>query len=164
MRDEACCDFDFVLGDWKVRHRRLTVRLAGSDQWEEFDGTSSTRPVLGGNGNIEDNWIDFPGGAYRAVAFRSFDKASGQWAIWWLDQRNPHHLDVPVVGRFENGVGTFLSDDSFEGKPIKVRFIWLRQDADSCRWEQAFSTDGGASWETNWTMQFSRAAQVRPQA
>jgi hypothetical protein len=157
MSDDPCHDFDFVFGDWTVRHRRLTERLAGSDAWETFDGTSSTRPVMGGNGNIEDNFIEFPGGAYRAVALRSYDRDNGQWAIWWLDQRNPHHLDVPVVGHFENGVGRFVADDHFEGRPIKVRFVWTSQDADSCRWEQAFSADGGASWEVNWTMEFTRA-------
>lgn len=157
MSDETCRDFDFEFGDWTVRHRRLTVRLAGSDDWEEFDGTSTTRPVLGGNGNIEDNVIDFPGGAYRAIALRSYDRAAGQWAIWWLDQRNPHHLDVPVVGRFENGAGTFVADDHFEGRPIKVRFTWESLDKDACRWEQAFSADSGASWEPNWIMHFSRA-------
>lgn len=157
MSDDPCHDFDFVFGDWNVRHRRLTARLAVSDEWEEFDGTSSTRPVLGGNGNIEDNFIEFPGGAYRAVALRSYDRATRQWAIWWLDQRNPHHLDVPVVGRFENGVGTFVADDSFEGRAIKVRFTWISDDANACRWEQAFSADGGGSWEINWIMQFSRA-------
>ena len=159
MSDDVCRDFDFVFGDWLVRHRRLTVRLAGSDVRDEFDGTSSTRPVLGGNGNLEDNFIEFPGGAYRAVALRSHDKATGLWAIWWLDQRNPHHLDVPVVGRFENGVGTFVADDCFEGRPIKVRLTWISLDKDACRWEQAFSADGGGTWETNWTMQFSRAGE-----
>ncbi len=157
MSEDPCRDFDFVFGEWNVRHRRLTVRLAASDEWEEFDGTSSTRPVLGGNGNLEDNFIEFPGGAYRAVALRSYDKSTGQWAIWWLDHRNPHHLDVPVVGQFENGIGTFLADDSCEGRPIKVRFNWVSLDKDACRWEQAFSADGGGTWETNWTMQFSRA-------
>ena len=157
MSAEPCHDFDFVFGDWNVRHRRLIVRLAGSDEWEEFDGTSLTHPVLGGNGNLEDNFIEFPGGAYRAVALRSYDTSTGQWAIWWLDQRIPHSLDVPVVGRFENGVGMFVADDSFEGRPIKVRFTWICRDVDTCRWEQAFSADGGENWETNWIMQFSRA-------
>lgn len=156
MSDDTCRDFDFVFGDWKVRHRRLVKRLAGSNDWDEFDGTSSTRPVLGGNGNLEDNFIEFPGGAYRAVAMRSYDKATQQWAIWWLDERSPHHLDVPVVGRFENGIGTFLADDNFEGRPIKVRFSWVSVDRNSCRWEQAFSEDGGVSWETNWIMHFRR--------
>ncbi|MDP2122160.1 MAG: DUF1579 domain-containing protein [Hoeflea sp.] len=158
MADTACHDFDFVFGDWTVRHRRLKVRLAGSDAWEEFDGTSATRPMLGGNGNIEDNFIDFPGGPYRAVALRSHDPEAGTWAIWWLDHRNPHNLDVPVVGRFDNGVGTFYADDSFEGRPIRVRFTWISLGPESCRWEQAFSSDGGSNWETNWIMQFQRVA------
>lgn len=113
---------------------------------------------MGGSGNIEDNLIHLPEGAYRAVALRSYDAASGNWAIWWLDGRAPHQLDVPVVGRFEGGVGTFLADDTFDGRPIKVRFLWRRSDANYCRWEQAFSADAGKSWETNWTMDFRRTS------
>jgi hypothetical protein len=150
-------DFDFLHGVWNVRHRRLTERLKGSDAWEEFSGTSTTRPIMGGMGNLEDNMLNFPGGAYKAVALRSFDSAHGLWAIWWLDGRNPHALDVPVVGLFSDGVGTFLADDTFEGKLIKVRFVWRHESADSCRWEQAFSADGGTTWETNWVMDFTRA-------
>ncbi len=155
VRDGAH-DFDFLFGAWSVRHRRLKKRLAGSDDWAEFGGESSTHPILGGSGNIEDNLIGLPEGAYRAVALRSYDAASGAWAIWWLDGRNAHALDVPVVGRFENGVGTFLADDIFEGRPIRVRFAWRRSGGDNCRWEQAFSTNAGESWETNWTMDFCR--------
>jgi len=101
--------------------------------------------------------VNFPGGAYRAIAVRSFDAAKGTWAIWWLDHRSPHHLDVPVIGRFVNGRGEFLADDTFEGHPIKVRFLWLDTDTEHPRWEQAFSPDGGATWETNWCMRFTRA-------
>tara|TARA_R110002020_G_scaffold53433_4_gene149590 strand:+ start:838 stop:1314 length:477 start_codon:yes stop_codon:yes gene_type:complete len=158
MTDTACHDFDFVFGDWTVRHRRLTARLAGSDAWEEFDGTSSTRPVLGGNGNVEDNFIALPAGPYRALALRSYDRAADLWAIWWLDHRDPHQLDVPVKGRFVNGVGTFYAEDSFEGRPIRIRFTWESLGPDSNRWDQAFSDDGGATWEINWIMQFHRVA------
>lgn len=149
-------DFDFETGDWRVRHRRLKERLADCDEWEEFDGISSTRPVMGGRGNIEDNVLEFPDGTYRAVAIRSFDAAKGTWAIWWLDARNPHMLDVPVIGRFEDGVGAFFADDTLNGVAIRVRFLWLRTDTPSPRWEQAMSADGGTSWETNWTMDFER--------
>ena len=71
--------------------------------------------------------------------------------------RNPHNLDVPVKGSFSHGVGMFFADDTFNGKPIKVRFLWLDTQSGSPRWEQAFSTDNGATWETNWTMQFTRS-------
>lgn len=158
MTSDGSRDFDFLFGAWAVRHRRLKARLAGCDDWAEFAGESTTQPTLGGSGNIEDNLIHLPEGAYRAVALRSYDAASGNWAIWWLDGRAPHQLDVPVVGRFEGGVGTFLADDMFEGRPIKVRFLWRRSDSNYCRWEQAFSADAGKSWETNWTMDFRRAS------
>lgn len=158
-RDEHRPDFDFQRGTWRVRHRRLKARLANCTDWEEFGGTCEQQPILGGNGNIEDNLIHLPGGSYRAVALRSFDPVGGTWAIWWLDARSPHSLDVPVIGRFENGVGSFYADDMLDGAPIRIRFLWLRTDTPSPRWEQAFSADGGGSWETNWTMDFERAPQ-----
>jgi hypothetical protein len=158
-------DFDFAFGDWVVRHRYLTQRLASSDgpagDWIEFDGTMSTRPILGGSGNVEDNVLSKPGDEYRAVAVRSFDAASGTWAIWWLDGRAPHQLDVPVVGGFVDGVGSFYADDMLDDRPIRIRFVWSRQSADSLRWEQAFSADGGTSWEINWHMLFTRASERR---
>lgn len=149
-------DFDFLFGDWRVAHRRLKRRLAGDDGWETFEGTVSARPILGGHGNMDDNWLDAPGGAYRAVSLRAFDPATARWAIWWLDARRPHSLDTPVVGAFDGGAGTFFADDVFEGRPIRMRFLWTRTDTPNPRWEQAFSPDGGASWETNWVMTFTR--------
>jgi hypothetical protein len=153
----APTDFDFVLGDWSVRHRRLKQRLAGCTEWVEFDGEMSTRAVLGGFGNVEDNLLHFPEGDFRAIALRAYDPATSQWRIWWLDGRFPDRIDVPVIGGFADGVGTFYADDRLDGRPIRIRFLWSRRDADTLRWEQAFSDDAGASWETNWTMDFHRA-------
>jgi hypothetical protein len=150
-------DFDFEIGRWRVSHRRLKARLANCRDWEAFEGTSEMRPVLGGNGNVEDNLLHVSTGSYRAIAIRSFDPASGNWAIWWLDARVPHAFDMPVVGRFEDGVGSFYADDMLDGRPVRMRFLWLRTDTDTPRWEQALSADGGQSWETNWTMDFERA-------
>jgi hypothetical protein len=87
---------------------------------------------------------------------RAFDAATGLWSIWWLDGRDPHRLDPPMVGGFDDGLGTFFADDLFEGRPIRVRFLWRVADPQSPRWEQAFSIDGGEKWETNWTMDFAR--------
>jgi hypothetical protein len=156
--DCAPTDFGFVLGDWRVAHRRLKLRLAGCTEWVEFEGEMSTREVLGGFGNVEDNLLRFPDGEFRAVALRSYDRATRQWSIWWLDGRFPGRVDVPVVGSFENGVGTFYANDSFEGKPIRIRFLWSQPSPQALRWEQAFSPDEGRTWETNWTMDFSPKA------
>jgi len=151
----AASDFDFIIGDWHVRHRRLNARLAGCQEWTDFQGSSSTRKILGGFGNVEDNVLCFPEGDVRAAAFRSFDTESKQWAIWWLDRRAPHQLDIPVVGGFSGSVGTFFAKDQLDGKPITVRFTWNANPGGKPVWEQAFSADGGQSWETNWTMEFS---------
>lgn len=147
-------DFDFIIGRWTVRHRRLNERLVGCREWTEFSGTSVTRKILQGFGNVEDNVLHLPGGSVRAAALRSFDAASRTWAIWWLDGRAPHRLDVPVVGGFSGGIGEFHAQDVLDGRPIEVRFVWHANPGGLPRWEQAFSADGGLSWEPNWTMVF----------
>jgi hypothetical protein len=155
--DAGLHDFDFLVGHWQVHHRRLKERLANNHEWIEFEGTSVLQMVMGGYGTFDDNVLELPGGAYRAVGLRSFDPKSGQWSIWWLDSRTPlGPLDPPLRGTFHDGVGTFLADDTFNGRPIRVRFTWSKITPTSCHWEQAFSTDGGASWETNWEMDFKR--------
>src|ERR1022692_3701240 len=100
-------DFDFFVGEWHVHHRRLKERLADSREWLEFDGTSSMRKLMDGWANVDDNVLDMPGGAYRGVSLSAYDPTTGQWAIWWLDGRDPFgDLDPPVKGRFKNGFGT----------------------------------------------------------
>jgi hypothetical protein len=150
-------DFDFLVGRWRVHHRRLKERLAGSHEWIEFDGTSELRTLMGGYGNVDDNVMDLPAGRYRAASLRSFEPRSNTWSIWFLDGRTPlGPLDPPVRGRFRDGVGTFLGDDTFNGVPIRVRYTWSKITPRSAHWAQAFSTDGGATWETNWEMEFTR--------
>lgn len=152
-------DFDFLIGRWRVHHRRLKERLADNHDWVAFDGTSDVHKVLEGQGNVDDNVINLPGDPYRAVTLRVFDMQSGQWFIWWLDSRAPiGSLEPAVRGGFKDGVGEFYADDTFKGRSIRVRFIWSHITATTCRWEQAFSSDGGTSWEVNWIMAFERVA------
>ena len=148
--------FDFYMGRWRVHHRRLVKRLAGSDEWQEFDGTSTAWPLLDGAGNVDDNVLELPAGTYRAISLRSYDPATNRWSIWWLDGRSASRLDPPVVGGFEDGIGTFVGEDTFEGRPILVRYTWSNISPTTCRWAQAFSDDGGRTWETNWIMDSTR--------
>ena len=150
-------DFDFLAGRWTVRHKRLRRRLAGDSGWDEFPGICESLPVVGGLGNIDDNYLELPAGTYRAATLRLFDPGTRLWSIWWIDSRTMR-LEPPVHGRFEKGVGTFFGDDSHDGLPIHVRFLWTEIGPDSAKWEQAFSPDGGTQWETNWIMRFQRAA------
>ena len=150
-------DFDFFVGEWRTHSRRLKERLVGSTEWEEFEGTIVSRRLMEGFANVDDTVFNTPEGIYRGVAPRAYDPKTGQWAIWWIDGRNPFgNLDPPLKGRFVNGIGTFYGDDTLRGKPIKMRFTWSHITRTSARWEQAFSPDGGKTWETNWQQTLER--------
>jgi hypothetical protein len=156
MQDEATAsDFDFWFGTWNVRNRWLTRRLAGADDWEEFPARVVARPLLDGLGNEDEFRTDHAGG-FIGMSFRFFDPTTREWSIYWADSRRPGLLDPPVIGSFRGSTGVFEGDDLFRGRPIRVRFTWSRVDTDSPRWEQAFSDDGGETWETNWVNDFVR--------
>jgi hypothetical protein len=148
-------DFSFQDGHWTVHHRKLRKRLAGSDDWARFTGTTTAGPLMAGMAGYEDNFLDDPTGAYRAEGLRRFDPGTGLWSIWWWDGRFAD-IDPPVTGRFENGVGTFFGDSILDSRPIRVRYVWDIPVNGMPRWQQAFSADHGASWETNWIMEFKR--------
>ena len=154
----AARDFDSFLGKWQVRHRRLKQRLAGSTQWEEYDGTTHWQSILGGIANFNDSIVHRSTGTYRGMGLRAFDASTNTWTDWYLDGRNPTKVSIDGTGRFVDGVGVFLSDDTFEGKPIKVRGMFTPLSATTMQWEQAFSPDGGKTWETNYVMHHRRIA------
>lgn len=157
-RRGSACDFDFFVGSWTIQHRRLKERLMGCQEWEAFQGRSVMHKLMGGHANVDDNVIHLPAGDYRALTLRSFDADTGLWSIWWLDGRHPGRLDAPMVGGFQDGQGVFFADDTLRGQAIRVRFVWTtRSELGLPRWEQAFSADGGQSWEVNWVMDFQRA-------
>ena len=162
LRDahKPSADFDFFMGIWKCRHRYRVRRLAECHDWIEFDGTCAARKILGGYGNADESEIGLPGNHFRGMSLRTWDPERRLWSIYWLDSRQPAHLAPPVRGGFQETragrLGTFLGDDEFKGRPIRVRYLWSRITAGTARWEQAFSLDEGNTWETNWIMDFTR--------
>lgn len=151
-------DFDFWMGSWEVHGRRLRKRLAGCEDWDELEGSATAWPLLDGLGNVDEFRTDFDGG-FAGMSLRVFDPGTRTWSIYWADSRFPGPLEPPVVGAFDGDVGEFECDDVFNGKPIRVRYTWSRADADAPRWEQAFSEDGGVTWETNWINDFERVEE-----
>jgi hypothetical protein len=150
-------DFDFLVGQWRVHHRTLKERLANSHEWIEFEGTLVNQPLMGGYSNVDDTVFEKPGAPFRGVALRSLDSKTQQWSIWWLDSRTPMGpVDPPMRGGFRDGVGTFYADETFNGKPVRTRFLWTKITPTSCHWEQAYSPDGGKTWETNWVQDIVR--------
>jgi hypothetical protein len=144
-------DFDFQFGSWKVHNRRLLHPLSGSNEWVEFDGTVVARPVWNGRANMDEFEADTPSGHVEGMTVRTYNPKSHEWSIYWANQKNGV-LSLPAtVGKFnDHGIGEFYDQEDFNGRTIFVRFIWNVQSADQTRWEQAFSVDGGKTWETNW--------------
>lgn len=152
--DDGRRDFHFLYGRWAVQHRRLKARGAGCAEWDEFSGVSFTQGLMDGVCNVEENDFVERG---QGVAFRAFDIARGLWSIYWVSSADGL-LQAPVHGRFTDGRGVFEGEDVDGGRPIRVRFLWEGAASQTPRWTQAFSYDGGETWETNWTMAFSRTA------
>lgn len=149
-------DFDFQTGRWRIRNERLKERLKGCTEWETFEASQTARLLPGGLGNIDDYFTDhWPG--FVGMSLRLYNPRTRQWSIYWASNRIDG-LEPPVVGRFENGVGIFEGHQELDGRPILVRFTWSDITKDSARWEQAFSPDGGKTWEKNWIMTMSRIA------
>ncbi len=149
-------DFDFLFGHWKTHNRRLLKPLTGSSEWIEFDGTVVAQPVWSGRANMDQFEADTPTGHIEGLTVRTYNTKSHQWSIYWANQRLGVFSLPATVGRFNNGRGEFFDQEDFEGKSIFVRYVWTVNSPDSCTWEQAFSQDGGKTWETNWTAKLAR--------
>ncbi|WP_433888757.1 hypothetical protein [Streptomyces sp. CA-111067] len=148
-------DFDFLTGDWDVANRRLLDFLDGDSGWEEFPGTSRASRHFGGAANFDE--IDFPTKGTAGLTIRLYDPERELWSLYWAS-KTTGTLFPPVTGRFAGGRGEFSGEDSYEGKPVGVRFVWSGITAGAARWEQAFSVDGGSTWLTNWVMDLTRRA------
>jgi hypothetical protein len=147
-------NFDWLVGTWTSTQRRLRKVLVGSSEWYEFPGSHRSWNLLDGAANVDEAL--FPTQGFGGVTLRLYDKDRDEWSLYWASSKGGLSLP-PVVGRFgDDGRGEFTGDDSWDGKPIKVIYLWTDITARSARWEQAFSDDDGATWETNWIAEFSR--------
>jgi NIPSNAP protein len=149
-------DFDFLFGSWHVHNRYLKDRLRGSKEWMEFDAQSQVDPLLDGFGHLDRYRTVRDGSQFEGITLRLFDPATGEWSIHWADTARARTLLPPMRGRFSGGVGEFHGDETVDGRKVLCRFLWTRPTPQSAQWEQAFSGDGGETWETNWIMTFRR--------
>jgi hypothetical protein len=158
----AAADFDFLVGTWSTRQRRLKQRLQQCDEWESFDATVTMHKLPGGTANFDTMTAPAWRPGWTGMTMRLFNPVTNAWSIYWFTSdgggidAKTGHLEPPVVGRFVGEEGLFEGDDSFHGQPIRVRFVWTRLGANAARWQQSFSPDDGQTWEINWTMEFTR--------
>lgn len=142
-------DFDFEIGVWKTHLARLLRPLTGSTTWVEYEGTSVVRKVWNGNANLVELDVAGPAGRLEALSLRLYNPESRQWSLNFANSKGGA-LSPPAVGEFRDGRGEFFSQETFNGRAILVRFVISNITPNSCRFEQAFSDDGGKSWEVNW--------------
>ena len=143
-------DFDFEIGTWKTHLKRRLRPLTGSNTWVEMDGTTVCRKVWNGRANILELEADGPGGQhFQGMSLRLYNPQSHQWSLNFSNAADGT-LATPTIGQFKDGRGEFFAQETLNGRAIFVRFVISQITPDSCRFEQAFSDDGGKTWEVNW--------------
>jgi hypothetical protein len=153
-------DFDFEIGTWTTHLTRLTHPLSGSHEWVTYDGTTTVTKVWNGRANLVELVADGPAGHFEGLNLRLYNPESHQWSLNFASSRGGT-LGVPTIGEFRNGRGEFYDQETFNGRAVLVRFVISDATPNSCfvvshttpnvcRFEQAFSDDGGKTWEVNW--------------
>lgn len=147
-------DFDYFEGAWTTQQRVLRTDASGRKNWDEFPGNLCMRLYLGGLATVDE--LYFPTKGWGGLTLRTFDLKKRQWSIYWVGSKSGKLDAMPEVGGFNGQRGEFYGTDTDNGRPVKVRYLWIEHDHDHARWEQAFSYDD-RTWQTNWTAEFARA-------
>lgn len=145
----AVGDFDFLTGNWTIKHRQLK-----NEKWDLFDGEAAVFGILGGVASVEE--LRIPARNFSGMGLRLLDVERKLWADYWVNGKGGVLGASPPWGSFTNGVGTWDSDDLDRDEPIIVRGVWDQITPDSCRWYQAESRDDGKTWAENWIMTWFR--------
>jgi hypothetical protein len=156
-------DFDFETGEWKTQLSRLQEPLSGSTRWLEYEGTTLVREVWEGRANLAELVATGPAGRIEALSLRLYNPQSHQWSLNFASSAGGT-LSPPAIGEFRNGRGEFYNQETFRGRAILVRFVISEITATSCRFEQAFSDDGGRTWEVNWIATDTRVSDAPEEA
>ena len=149
-------DVDFEIGTWKTHLKRLMHPLTGSKNWVEYDGTTVVRKVWDGRANLVELVADGPAGHFQGLNLRLYNPESHQWSLNFANVIGGTRTQ-PTIGEFKNGRGEFYDQEPINGRAVLVRFVISQVSPDSCHFEQAFSDDGGKTWEINWIADDTRA-------
>lgn len=153
-------DFDFEIGTWKTKLKRLVSPLSGSKQWAEYEGTTVVTKVWNGKANLVELVADGEAGHFEGLSLRLYNPVSRQWSLNFANIRSGT-LVTPTIGEFKNGVGEFYCQDTYNERAVLIRFIITKISDNACHFEQAFSEDGGKTWEVNWIADDTRVLEKK---
>ncbi|WMW80899.1 hypothetical protein RF679_01130 [Undibacterium cyanobacteriorum] len=147
-------DFDFLHGEWRIKHRRL--KDPATNHWDVFDGEATCWSILNGLASIEE--LRIPARQFSGMGLRILDVENKLWSDFWVNSKSGVLTAPGVTGGFKDKVGIFISEEVEQEKTILARGMWDNISRQTCRWQQAISNDGGKSWQTNWIMDWQRFA------
>ena len=156
-------DFDFELGIWKTHLKVLRHSPNAGTAWVEYEGTSVVHSIWEGRANMVELEVDGLSGHVEAINLRLYNPAAHQWSLNFANA-SQGTMSVPTVGEFKNGRGEFYDQEVVNGRTVLVRNVWSDISANSCHFEQAFSGDGGRTWETNWIADDTRISNTKATA
>ena len=157
-------DFEPLLGSWKYHLKRRLNPLTGSNTWVEFEGTGDCYKVWDGRAELDTIKVDGPSGHVEGLTLRTYNPQTHQWSLYWANAKDGTVV-APQIGKFnKDGKGEFYAQDSLNGKFILVRFEWTGLNTKSPHFEQAFSDDGGKTWEVNWITDQTRVPAAAAKA
>ena len=113
------------------------------------EGTSTITKIWNGRANMVELDVEGPTGRIEGASWRLYNPETRQWSLNFANSRNGM-LTSPMYGEFKDGRGVFFGTDTLGDRTILVRFVISDISEDSARFEQAYSDDGGATWEYNW--------------
>ena len=150
-------NFDFLIGKWTVRNKRLKERLKNCVEWTEFQAEMETKPILNGLGLMDEMKSSHFGDDFIGFSIRMVNPKTNIWTIYWADTASPeNYLKEQVVGEFKNGIGVFYGKELYLEKEYKLRFTWKKLSENTALWEQAYFDKKVKEWETNWVMEFTK--------
>lgn len=143
-------DFDFLAGEWRIENRRQKT----PGEWDEFPAEATVHRLLGGVVSVEE--LRIPAREFSGMGLRMFDQTEGVWRDFWVNAKSGAIAPPGMPGGFVDGAGVFLADDKDGETPIRILSLWDRITKNGCHWTQAVSRDGGATWQENWLMRWTR--------
>lgn len=149
-------EFDFHNGNWKTHSTRLDKPLSGSTQWGKADGTVAVGRIWDGSANISEVRTDYPSGPVDFLALRWYNPTAKQWNLSFATAAGGE-LGTVMAGRFKDGRIDFYDQEPYDGKAVLVRFSAWEESKGHPYTEQAFSADGGKSWEINFKTTYDKS-------
>jgi hypothetical protein len=151
-------DFDFCVGKWKTHISQLINPLSHFNDWVKLEGDVTIRSIGDGKGFLEEIEVVNASVHFNAITLFLYDPKAGQWSETFTNLSSGVP-EIPKIGEFKDGVAEMYATKTFNGRAILVRGKWSNITANTHTYEEAFSEDGGKTWETNLIANEERVSQ-----